>query len=705
MTKRFFTFAFALLISFFLFAETNTIICTLDRLQDILDDENAHSDSFSIEGTVTHPAGSVFDELTLTDGKTHLRPTDGMRPFIPWLKAGDRIQASGRIIRQNGNLYNYAKAFAITRTGTGDVPSPVDADIGTVASGGLENRLVRIGGLLVDVFRDETDPRFVFFVLKDREQHAYLTLLETNGIDQLSRAIGSGVTATGICRKERPGRKRSHLDISVFLSSLSDLKIVRPAPADPYAVPELKGGISTLRAEGGDTPWRKVCGTVLAAFRKDQVLLQTVGGSVSRLTLVSDRLPECGCPIEAVGMPETDFYNLNLSRAIWRQAKRKPSFTNRTETVSASFLLSDAFGRRQIKAELHGRIVRLRGKITHIALDTTESTRMTLKDGDTEIPVEFGTGVPLPEGIDVGCSIEVSGVCFMETDNWRPQQPFPRIRSVSVIVRKTDDLRILEFPPWWTTRRLFTVIGILLISLTGILVWNVLLQRLSDRKGRALAKARLASSENLLKVQERTRLATELHDTIVQNLTGASMELRTASRVYDSNPESSRQQLSLAIMTLDSCRNEIRNCIWDLRSRALDESTMDAAIRRTLAPFEGDAQLTIRFSVPRNRLTDNTAHSLICIVRELVANAIRHGKARSIRIAGCIDKGNLLFSVQDDGCGFDPVKAPGISQGHFGLQGVGERIELLHGSFSVTSTAGKGTRVSLSVPLVSEGKN
>ena len=191
----------------------------------------------------------------------------------------------------------------------------------------------------------------------------------------------------------------------------------------------------------------------------------------------------------------------------------------------------------------------------------------------------------------------------------------------------------------------------------------------------------------------------------MQNLTGASMELRTANRAFDSDRETARRQVDLALKTLDSCRNEIRNCIWDLRSRALDETTMDAAIRKTLAPFAEDVRLTVRFAVPRNRLTDPTAHALICIVRELVINAIRHGKAESIRIAGRIDCGKLLFSVQDDGSGFDPNASPGVAQGHFGLQGIQERIDALHGTMSITKARGGGTYASFTMPLFTEGRN
>ena len=89
---------------------------------------------------------------------------------------------------------------------------------------------------------------------------------------------------------------------------------------------------------------------------------------------------------------------------------------------------------------------------------------------------------------------------------------------------------------------------------------------------------------------------------------------------------------------------------------------------------------------------------LLHIVRELVTNAVRHGGARHIRVAGAFETGTLKFSVTDDGCGFDPAASPGADEGHFGLQGVYERVETAGGEITIESSPGHGSKLTISLP-------
>ena len=130
----------------------------------------------------------------------------------------------------------------------------------------------------------------------------------------------------------------------------------------------------------------------------------------------------------------------------------------------------------------------------------------------------------------------------------------------------------------------------------------------------------------------------------------------------------------------------------------MDDPDFVHAITQTLSIFRDETALAIRFPVDRSLLSDTTAHTVLCIIRELVANAIRHGKAAHVRVAGSVENGTLLFSVSDDGSGFDPVKRPGPREGHFGLTGIQERLSSSGGSMNIESFCGK-TRVSITLPL------
>ena len=118
-----------------------------------------------------------------------------------------------------------------------------------------------------------------------------------------------------------------------------------------------------------------------------------------------------------------------------------------------------------------------------------------------------------------------------------------------------------------------------------------------------------------------------------------------------------------------------------------------------MATSVGDAALEIRFDAQRSRLTDAFTHALLCIVRELSSNSVRHGHASTVRIEGATDGNMLRFSVSDDGCGFDTSRRAGVSEGHFGLEGIKDRVARLGGTFALSSSPGGGTRAYLSLPL------
>ena len=410
--------------------------------------------------------------------------------------------------------------------------------------------------------------------------------------------------------------------------------------------------------------------------------------------------PACGDVVEVAGLPDTDLYRINLRRAIWRRApngKRLPP--DAAEPTDAAALFTDGKGHNEINPSFHGKAISLRGLVTGVPSAGMHDGVVRLECGDFTVTVDASATPDAIKRLEIGSIAEIAGTCIVKTERWNPNEPLPRIRDVVLAVRAPSDVKVLEPPPWWTPGRLAILVAALFAALAAFILWNVLLRRLADKRGQELMRTRLSQEESRLKVQERTRIAVELHDTVAQNLTGVSLEIDSAEQLAEKDHVGMLKHLGMAARTLQSCRNELRNCLWDLRSRALEEDDLNVAIRRTIAPLVSDVDLAIRFNVPRKALSDDMAHVLMRIVRELVQNAVRHGGASQVKIAGSLDGGALRFSVRDNGCGFDPSTRPGVMQGHFGLQGIRERVNQLNGELAIESAPGKGAKVSVSLKM------
>ena len=576
---------------------------------------------------------------------------------------------------------------------------PKSASAAEILSGSCDQRFVEVEGVVHEVRPDDIDSTIIFLALRVGNEIVYCCGIH-NSVDlsRLKGLTGQRVSVRGICHTGNPRRFMGRL---IFVPNLNDVVPVRSADNDPFAAPDLES-LSIIRpADLMSSERHKVVGTVLAVQRYDRIIhVRTPSGKLVRIDIPYGELPRPNETIEAIGLPETDLFHLNLSHAQYRRTAVTQTPTNETPvSTTLPAIFRSPTGRQRIDPTFDGRLVRLVGTVLSSTSAKTDSGRIVLRADGATISVDASPLSETPCALADGSTVEVTGLCVMDTDTWQPHLAFPRTRGVTVVLRSADDLRILSRPAWWTPRRLTAVIGSLALLLIAIVCWNFVLRRLVERKGRQLFRAQIAQTTSELKVEERTRLAVELHDAISQNLSGASMQIDAAKRLLSRDSDKTAHALDVASKTLDSCREELRNCIWDLRNLALDTQDMNEAIRRTLAHHIGEAKLSVRFNVPRTRLTDNTANAILTIVRELAVNAVRHGHAAVIRIAGGTDDKHLLFSVRDDGCGFNVDNHLGMAQGHFGLQGIRERLKRIQGRLDITSEAGKGTKAVVTIPL------
>ena len=513
------------------------------------------------------------------------------------------------------------------------------------------------------------------------------------------KLIGAEVVVRGICRSSVYMFRR-FIGSTVGIAGTNDISIVTPAPDDPYKVPMLEFGTFTDMHAINRLGLRRIIGTVIAVCSGGRIIVQTDNGAIHDIVLLDCPIPTCGNLIEAVGIPEADYYQINLVDAMWRLASGQVTPAVPPIDITIKQLLTDGKGHAQLNPNYHGKTIRTSG--TLIDLPTKESGRdfAILKDDGGTILLDISSVKGHLDTLTGGCKISVTGICTVNREaSANPQLRFQQLNGITLVVRKPCDVTILARPPWWTPWRLAVVIAALLLMLVAIFIWNRFLQRVINRKSRQLLRENIANIKASLRIDERTNLAVELHDSLSQNLSGVACQIAATKGTLRDESDETARYLATAEKMLSSCRTELRRCLWDLRENALDEKDFAAAIRKTLEPVAVGVETQLRFDVPRNHTNDRTAHSILCIIRELVSNAIRHGKANVIRIDGELQDDGLLFSVADDGCGFDPDSAAGANEGHFGIEGIRERVKRLGGKFTLKSSHGSGCTAAIKLRM------
>jgi signal transduction histidine kinase/ligand-binding sensor domain-containing protein len=199
---------------------------------------------------------------------------------------------------------------------------------------------------------------------------------------------------------------------------------------------------------------------------------------------------------------------------------------------------------------------------------------------------------------------------------------------------------------------------------------------------------------------ERTRMARELHDTLLQGMSGIAMQLRAIRSRLDSAPEGPRRDLERLEDTVTRCLEEARRAVWDLRDQGRRDSALGPALarfaRRLFRPVRTGYDLKIEG--PPRHLPNAVEDELFRIAQEALRNAVAHAQATLVRIRVCYDVDTVTLTVSDDGVGFDSSTSHPEKSGHFGLAGLHERADKIGARLEIRSAPGTGTTVEVVAP-------
>jgi signal transduction histidine kinase len=227
--------------------------------------------------------------------------------------------------------------------------------------------------------------------------------------------------------------------------------------------------------------------------------------------------------------------------------------------------------------------------------------------------------------------------------------------------------------------------------------------RLTREKRRA--RERVLEARYTARLEERTRLAREIHDTLLQGFTGVSLQLLAAmggGGGRRSDPADLTASLSDVLALAQKTLADARQAVWDMRPVALEGGGDDfaVALEAALDSSVAGTPLAIDYLVrgePRT-LRPELETVVFRVAQEAVTNVVKHAAAHRAHVTLSYEDRSVRLTVADDGCGFrlDPDRR--TYAGHWGLLGMQERASQLHGKLVVRSDPGAGTKVVLRVP-------
>jgi signal transduction histidine kinase len=205
-------------------------------------------------------------------------------------------------------------------------------------------------------------------------------------------------------------------------------------------------------------------------------------------------------------------------------------------------------------------------------------------------------------------------------------------------------------------------------------------------------------------LDERTRLAREIHDTLLQGFTGVALKLVAATSRLTEPPETAaalRDVVSLAQKTL----GDARRAVWDLRAPSLAGGDLPAALRTAVEDGVRGTGLTLEYAMegPPRPVNPDVEAAAVRVVQEAITNVVKHAAACTVRVRLSFEARRVRLAVTDDGQGFAVDPDFHAYGGHWGLLGMRERATQAHGKLRVRSTPGQGTEVVLLVPYATRG--
>jgi signal transduction histidine kinase len=568
--------------------------------------------------------------------------------------------------------------------GEGELPSPRDVSFQRISSGAEDSQWVRVAGIVRSVTMRHLNGKHgnhltcPELTLATDDGGRLRVLVNDYRGKPIQSLVDAEVAATGVVESIYNGT-RQLINVRLLTPNAEFIRVTRAAPQDILVDPPRP--IDSLRQFSPDKPSEhrvKVEGTVTLQEPGECIFIRDKTGNIRVETRQNDTVSP-GDRVEALGFPAVYDYTPVMEDAVFRKTGTGPP--PQPVVLKA----------KAVRWPIHeADLVCLNAQLLD-QYQTPDELIFVFQEGDILFRAQLARARAARISLRNGALLRITGVCLTEGQNYRlPQQTF------QMILRSPADLVILRQPTWWTLERLRWILCLLSVVLlaAGIWVWTL------RRQIRLQTKTIREKIECEAVLQERMRIARELHDNLEQELAGVRMQLELTVATVVNAPESAITSLQMAKTMVSHSQAEARRSVWELRSQVLENRTLPAALSATAGFVENGAPIEVKVSGHAHALPMRIESNLLRIAQEAITNAVKHAKARHITVQLAYEMNGTRLKISDDGCGFRVESAPDGKTGHFGLLGMRERVDKIAGTLEVTSVPGQGTSVDVFVPQI-----
>jgi signal transduction histidine kinase len=705
-------------------ASTNEVLATAAELLSLTDERASQRIPVCVTGVVTLAEpnwGGLFFVQDATGG-TFVNYHDAP-PAL-----GDLVQVTG--VSHPGGFAPDIFEPKLKKLGTAPLPEARPVSVERLVSGAEDGRRVEVSGVVRSV-RVEGKQLVLQLAQGGFRFRAYARV--STNVDAKS-LVGATVRMRGTAAAAFNPRLRQILGVNIFVPQESDF-LIDHMPGTAIAELPLTSlrGILQYHWNEPDELRIRVRGVVTYQRPGVDIFLQDQTDGLQVRTRETNTFAP-GEIVEAVGFPVMEGDLPVLQDAILLRTKEPAG-----RVVSRDATIQEL---RQVLH--HGDMITLEGTLLDRSLrplragnsasNAPAETILTLQCSNYLVSVAAPVTKKFADlaSIPIGSALEVSGLCLLQV---RPVMTTEGVvlEAVQVLLPDIASIRILRRPSWWTPQRLLAGVGILLgISMVGAIWALTILRKNSALKAsiseRAKTQQELQMAHDLLEsrveertkelkfeigarkevevrveaiVEERKRIAQELHDTLLQGFTGVGLKLEALASALPESLSRTKEQLEAILEKSDEYMTEARRSVWKLRSPSLEKHAdfPTALMRVSERAIEGTGIGFIFLVDGAVRTAEHDIEgNLLRICEEAVANAVKHAHPTQVEVNLQYDAEELGLRIRDNGCGFNPDAPEGEKAGHFGLVGIRERAKSLAGNVSLKSRPGQGTEIIVRLP-------